>query len=200
MSSLGFNQLRPQRVHSLPGATHSQAVPAPRRRRPMYSASPPLPPPPPPASSQVVPTLPPSALQLPSTASTLHSGSAPMLSRRMQFLEDAFKKSSELAEQFRNTRDEASQSMQELYEQTQVVYGTARAKLVNEEDTEVVVATPNTKLALFYPMTTDDDGKTIMRAKVVDPITARISLVPVCVYDPGTSPARRVTDFSAVPN
>lgn len=197
MSSLGFNQLRPQRVHSLPGATHSQAVPAPRRRRPTYSASPAPPPP------QVIPTLAPSSLQPPPSSSaatsTLHSGSAPMLSRRMQFLEDAFKKSSELAEQFRNTRDEASQNMQELYEQTQVVYGTARVKLVSEEDSDMVVASPETNIALFYPMTTDANGRSVMQAKVVDSVTARISLVPVCVYDPNSSPARRVTDFSALP-
>jgi hypothetical protein len=186
--SLGFNQQRPQRVHSLPGATHSQAVPPARRRRPPPREITGLPP---------APTVVPPQVQN-SVTVPLHSSSAPMLSRRMQFLEDAFKKSTELAEQFRNTRDEASQSMQDLYEQVQIVYGVAQTDLTNDQEEVVIEA--GKPVALFYPMMASEDGKTFMKAKIIDAVTAKLTLATVCVYDPTADVKRKVTNFSAFPH
>jgi hypothetical protein len=122
-----------------------------------------------------------------------------MLSRRMQFLEDAFKKSTELAEQFRTTRDEAAQNMQDLYEQVQIVYGVAQVDLT--DDSEEVVVKSGESIALFYPMipSHDGDGKTFMKAKIIDPVTAKLTLSTVCVFDPTASVKRMVTNFSALP-
>ena len=127
----------------------------------------------------------------------LHSTSAPMLSRRMQFLEDAFKKSTELAEQFRNTRDEASQSMQDLYEQLQIVYGVAQVDLIDANDKTVVES--GKPVALFYPMISSDDGRAFMKAKTIDPVTAELTLSTICVFDPTADVKYKVAKFSAFP-
>jgi uncharacterized protein YhaN len=117
----------------------------------------------------------------------------------MQFLEDAFKKSTELAEQFRNARDEAVQRIQEMYEEVHAVFGTAAEPLKSRTTGEVVAETGQ-RVVLLYPQT-QEDGKTWMRIKTVDSVTAKISLHAVCVYDPtSSSPSshRKVTDFSCV--
>lgn len=189
--SLGFNQMRPQRIHSLPGATYSQAAPPPRRRvssstrentASVYSAP-----------SQNTTSQPQVVHNVP-----LHSTSTPLLSRRMQFLEDAFKKSAELAEQFRNTRDEASQTMQQMYEQLQIVYGVTETDIKDETSFQIV-ARKGEQIALCYPMTQTKDNKIIMKAKLVDSVTAKITLVDVCVFDPSASVKHKIAKFTAFP-
>ena len=192
--------MRPPRVHSLPGATHSQAVPPQSRRRRL----PPreifgLPTAPTIAPPTIAATVPANPSQVPVQNVSLHSASAPMLSRRMQFIEDAFKKSTELAEQFRNARDDSFNKMQDLYEELQQIYGIAEVDLVDESTAETVVQ-KGTQVALLYPMNTDDDGKVFMRMKHVHPDTAKLSLLPVCVYDPASDVSRRVGKFSATPH
>lgn len=193
--SLGFNTMRPPRVHSLPGAVHSQAIPAQNRRRRLPPGLPIAP-----SMAPVGPAV--AAVTPPHVAVqnvSLHSSSAPMLSRRMQFLEDAFKKSTELAEQFRNARDDSIGKMQDLYEELQQVFGIAEVELV-DESTEMPIVPKGKQVALLYPMQTDDRGKVLMRLKHVDPDTAKLSLLSVCVYDPNSDVPRRVGQFSATPH
>lgn len=198
--SLGFNTMRPPRVHSLPGATYSQAVPPQNRRRrlpPRGIFGPPAAPSIAPPTAPSVTPVPPS--QVPVQSVSLHSASAPMLSRRMQFLEDAFKKSTELAEQFRNARDDSFHKMQDLYEELQQIFGIAEVDLIDAASTDTV-AREGSQVALLYPMQTDDEGKVFMRMKHVHPDTAKLSLLSVCVYDPASDVPRRVSQFSATPH
>jgi hypothetical protein len=123
-----------------------------------------------------------------------------MLSRRMQFLEDAFKSITSLSEQIRASREEASTVAQQLYEQVQQIFGVAAVDVPSDADPDVVVARKGKTLVLFYPMVKDERGRTLMNAKLVDPVTAALRLVPVCVFDPAASTPRRVHSFSATGN
>ena len=181
--SLGFNPHRPQRVHNLPGAVHSQFVPGSRRLRPAPPFSRP--------STSSLPAL--SEESRPLTS--LKSGSAPMLSRRMQYLEEAFKKSTSLSEQFRSVKDDVQAGIQGLYEQVQTVYGIA------SEDVELhdgTVLSKGSYLCLCYPQR-QEEGKVYMDLKRVDPDTASLNLCEVCIYDPSSTPSRKVSNFSLVP-
>lgn len=121
-----------------------------------------------------------------------------MLSRRMQYIEDAFKKSTSLAEQFRNCKEETDKTIQDVYERIHSVYGVASVDLVDEEDK--LLAKEGEKVFLLYPMTTVD-GSVFMTMKTVDPVTATMRMTKVCVYDPSPPDGvkRRVSSFSVLP-
>lgn len=192
MTSLGFNQLHPVRIHSLPGAVHSQAVPPRRRRSPETTVT-----------KQVITprpsTNPPSMGTLPSTTSQLQSSSVGMLNRRMSFVEDALKTSSSIQEQIRTVTDDFQSKMETMYSELQVVYGTVQGNGLENTKGDIV-AKKGERVCLLYPMETDEsNGKVVMNMKKVDPNTADISLMKVCVYDPKQKTQHVVNNFSACP-
>ena len=81
-----------------------------------------------------------------------------------------------------------------LYEETQVVYATAREALVDADGAEV--ATPGARVVLVYPMEESHTGEVRMRLKRAHPVSGQISLHWVQVHD-GLRPS--VRDFSLLP-
>ena len=116
-----------------------------------------------------------------------------MLSRRVQYLEEAHKFNTSISETMRNQKEEISSDMQDLYTSMQYVYGR-----VNADDVEG--APRGTSILLHYPQFKDDDDRVFMYMKSVDANTARIELTPVCIFDPSAEVPHRVSDFSATPH
>lgn len=68
--------------------------------------------------------------------------------------------------------------------------------MVDEMDTDSVVARTGERVMLVYPMRSDSNtGRVTMRAKTVDAVTGQLSYTWVLVYDP-ESGTRAVTDFA----
>ena len=59
-----------------------------------------------------------------------------MLSRRVQFLEDALKKTTAMSEQIRTFHTEHEQNIQAMYEQLMMVYGVCEADIPREDGVE----------------------------------------------------------------
>lgn len=181
--SLGYNQLRRKTTTTLPGGTNSQFVPSQRRRRQTFRFD----------KQNMGPSE--SHIQ---DSSLLQKSSAPLLSRRVEYIEEAFKSSTGLSEQFRDSRDESIKAIQELYEQMHVVYGVADCDIYSEDDSESLVATKGSPIVLYYPMM-EEGSKKLMKAKIVDPVTASLKMEKVCVFDSVSELQRRVVRFSAIP-
>lgn len=117
-----------------------------------------------------------------------------MLSRRVQYVEDALKKSTELSEQIRQSEG----TMQQLYEELQFVYADAAVDLCDEQSGDCV-AKANEVVVLLYPMSTDATGAVSMRCKSVNPLTGQLSLHDVRIYEPKESEPYRVRRFRVTP-
>ena len=200
--SLGFLNVQPHKISNLPGTTNSQFSRAPVRRR-----QPPMVSPPSLLATSANSITPESIMAIAKTATatnavpemkgTLRAASTGMLSRRLQFIEDAIKSCSN-----ESLKQDNEAAMLDLYQSTNQVMATARRSMVcvDEEgevkEGETFSTEEASRVVLVYPMKELPDGRIIMRQKRVHSDSGQLSLDWVVIQDPLLTPQKSVYNFT----
>ena len=189
MSSLGYNSYRPIRTGSNSINNINIPIPSAKSKKNTQNSSSSM------QNMQAVSTTP--QMTPGSFQKVMNIQDNAITQRRLEYVETQLKKTQmEFKDQVTKLQDFKTDSKCDLNSLgfVQEVVGTAEKNILSLESGNVIHK-PGDKVHLVYPMK-KDGTKTIMRAIVVDPVTAQFSYNWVVVFDMQSGkPVRPITNF-----